>query len=160
MGLGQSWKGGPIKTKPGGAWKINLLKEALQEHKDDQDKIVVFTDGYDVIYLGNVNEILKRFYATGARVLFGAEPYCWPDPLLASEYPEVKNGKRFLNSGMYMGYLPEILELLNREVIEDKGDDQLFFTKAYLDEEFRNKLQIKLDHQSEIFQNINGASGE
>lgn len=44
--------------------------------------------------------------------------------------------------------------------VKDKDDDQLYYTKAYLDEATRDKLKIKLDHKSEIFQNLNGASGD
>lgn len=89
--------------------------------------------------------------------MFGAEAYCWPDKTLAEKYPLTTIGKRFLNSGLYIGYLNEILQLLNYEDIKDSDDDQLFFSKAYLDEEFRNKLNFKLDHNSELFQNLNGA---
>lgn len=161
LGFGEKWKGGEdIKRKPGGGWKINLLKEALTPYKDDTKKIVLFTDGYDVIFANDLDEIFRRFQKTNARVLFGAEPYCWPDPQLAPKYPEVVDGKRFLNSGMYMGYIPEILKLLERDNVEDSDDDQLFFTKAYLDEDFRNGIQFKLDHKSEIFQNINGAASK
>ncbi|KAG5900593.1 hypothetical protein JTB14_017451 [Gonioctena quinquepunctata] len=160
LGFGSQWQGGNIKTQPGGGWKINLLKEALQPHKDDNDKLVLFTDGYDVIFLSGPNEIVRRFQKTGARVLFGAEPFCWPDKNLASQYPEVTAGKRFLNSGMYIGYVPEILKLLSWQEIENTGDDQLFFTNAYLNEEFRESIQMKLDHTSEIFQNLNGVSAE
>ncbi|KAJ8973614.1 hypothetical protein NQ317_003244 [Molorchus minor] len=159
LGFGQQWKGGDdIRRKPGGGWKINLLKEALVPYKDDKDKIVLFTDGYDVIFVDGLKEIIQRFQKTNARVLFGAESYCWPDPELAPKYPEIKEGKRFLNSGMYIGHITEIIDLLERDTIEDTADDQLFFTKAYLDEDYRNKIQMKLDHKSEIFQNINGAT--
>ncbi|KAJ8912131.1 hypothetical protein NQ315_013220 [Exocentrus adspersus] len=161
LGFGETWKGGDdIKRKPGGGWKINLLKEALAPYKTDTKNIFLFTDGYDVIFVNSLNEILNRFSRLNAKVLFGAESYCWPDPELASKYPEVTDGKRFLNSGMFMGYFPEILKLLERETVEDTDDDQLFFTKAYLNEEFRNSIQLKLDHKSEIFQNINGAATE
>ncbi|CAH1960621.1 unnamed protein product [Acanthoscelides obtectus] len=161
LGFGQEWKGGKeIRTKPGGGWKINLLKEALQKHKDESDKVVLFTDAYDVIFSNNLDEILKNFKATGAKVLFGAEPFCWPNPELAPMYPEVKDGKRFLNSGLYMGYVPELLKLLYRKSIGDDEDDQLYFTEAYLDETFRESIKMKLDHTSTLFQNLNGATSE
>ena len=37
------------------------------------------------------------------------------------------------------------------EIIEG---EQLFFTKIFLDEKKRNELNIKLDHQSQLFQNL------
>lgn len=112
---------------------------------------------YDVMFLSNLRTIINEFKKTEARVLFGAENACWPDESLASLYPVPKQGKRFLNSGLYIGYVPEILELLNRKPLVDTDDDQLFFTKAYLDEKMRSQLKFKLDHTSQIFQNLNGA---
>ncbi|CAG9823589.1 unnamed protein product [Phaedon cochleariae] len=160
LGIGTQWQGGNIKTSPAGGWKINLLKKEIKLHEEEKDKLVLFTDGYDVIFLDKLNEIVKKFEKTGAKVLFSAEPFCWPDPELASKYPEVAEGKRFLNSGMYIGYVPEILKLLEREEIADTDDDQLFFTKAYLDETFRDSIKMQLDHKSDIFQNLHGVADE
>lgn len=158
LGFGQQWKGGDMKG-PGGGWKINLLKEALQDHKS-QDKIALFTDAYDVIFLRNLEDIVRKFKETGAKVLFSAETFIWPDATLADEYPIVEDGKMFLNSGMYIGYVDQLLELLERKVVEDGDDDQLYFTKAYLDKEFREKIGLKLDHKSEIFMNLHGAESK
>lgn len=44
--------------------------------------------------------------------------------------------------------------------IKNKDDDQLYYTKTFLDPELREKFKIKLDHESEIFQNLNGASAD
>lgn len=54
---------------------------------------------YDVLLLGNSDQILKQFKMSGAKVFFGAEGFCWPDEKLANDYPEVLRGKRYLNSG-------------------------------------------------------------
>lgn len=40
--------------------------------------------------------------------------------------------------------------------IKNNEDDQLYFTKIFLDQ--NDKLEIKLDHKSEVFQNLNGAT--
>lgn len=46
LGWGQEWRGGEdIRHRAGGGWKVNLLKEALQPHKDDKDQLILFTDG-------------------------------------------------------------------------------------------------------------------
>lgn len=58
-----------------------------------------------------------------------------------------------------MGYIPEMINLLNKVNIDDSADDQLYFTQAYLDKEFRENNKIQLDHLSEIFQNMNGQAG-
>ncbi len=72
-------------------------------------------------------------------------------------YPEVERGKRFLNSGLFMGYAPEIYKILTSADIANDDDDQRFYTKVYLDEKKREELKIKLDHRAELFQNLNGA---
>lgn len=160
LGYGLEWKGGQVKSHPGGGWKLKLLKKALEPLAEESNKLVLFTDAYDVIFLGKLDEIVRRFQKTGARILFGAEPYCWPDATLENKYPEVAEGKRFLNSGMFIGYIPDVWKLLTRKEFDDTDDDQLFCTEAYLDEKFREEVQMKLDHKNEIFQNLNGVATE
>lgn len=54
---------------------------------------------YDVIFASGPEELLSKFSRMGHRVLFSAEGFCWPDQRLASKYPVVHSGKRYLNSG-------------------------------------------------------------
>ena len=42
--------------------------------------------------------------------------------------------KRFLCSGGIMAYADTFYELINYKEVENGDDDQLFYTKAYLDE--------------------------
>lgn len=160
LGFGEKWKGGQIQKQPGGGWKINLLKNELNNLKENENPIVLFTDGYDVIFLNDLNNILSKFLEMKANILFSAEPYCWPNVELASKYPDVDKGNRYLNSGMYIGYAADLHNLLKTQDIADTDDDQLFFTNAYLNEDLRTKFNMKLDHNSEMFQNINGAASK
>ncbi|XP_028049149.1 procollagen-lysine,2-oxoglutarate 5-dioxygenase isoform X2 [Monomorium pharaonis] len=157
LGLGEPWKGGNVVKYSGGGYKINLLRKALQEYQNDERKIVFFTDSYDVIFLGDLSAIVERFLNTGARVLFSAEAYCWPDSSLAAQYPPVSRGKRYLNSGGFVGYASDVYKILDTAPIKDEDDDQLFYTTVYLNDELRVRHKIKLDHKSEIFQNLYGA---
>ncbi|XP_046639801.1 procollagen-lysine,2-oxoglutarate 5-dioxygenase 1-like isoform X1 [Daphnia pulicaria] len=157
LGLGEEWKGGDMANSVGGGQKVLMLRKEVELHKDDPEKIIMFTDSYDVLFNANEEKILEQFLQFNARVLFSAEGFCWPDPTLASKYPEVERGKRFLNSGLFMGYAPELHQILNSGEIANDDDDQLFYTKVFLDEKKRQELNIKLDHRSEIFQNLNGA---
>ncbi|KAH0954090.1 hypothetical protein HN011_010425 [Eciton burchellii] len=157
LGLGELWRGGNVLKYPGGGYKINLLRKALEDYRNDEKKIVLFTDSYDVIFLGDLSAIVERFLNTGARVLFSAEAYCWPDKALATHYPPVSRGKRYLNSGGFIGYASDLYEILDTAEIKDEDDDQLFYTTVYLRNELRMRHKIKLDHKSEIFQNLNGA---
>ena len=93
----------------------------------------------------------------GQGIVFGAEGFCWPDTSLKSSYPVVETGRRFLNSGGFIGPVAEVRRLLEAGgELADTEDDQLFYTKVYLDKKLREQLSIKLDHRAEIFQNING----
>ncbi|PBC29643.1 Procollagen-lysine,2-oxoglutarate 5-dioxygenase [Apis cerana cerana] len=161
LGMGTPWLGGDhVKTSIGGGYKVNLLKKALEEYQNDDDRIIIFTDSYDVIFLSDLTEIIDKFKNMNARVLFSAEGACWPDRSLASKYPSVTRGKRFLNSGGFIGYASDIYAILTYAPIKNKDDDQLFYTLAYLDEKLREHHKIKLDHKSVIFQNLYLAVGD
>jgi hypothetical protein len=43
LGLDQPWKGGDMNFQ-GGGYKINLLKDALEPYKNDENRLVMFTD--------------------------------------------------------------------------------------------------------------------
>lgn len=48
--------------------------------------------------------IVHKFKKTGARILFGAEKYCWPDETVEHLYPNVEKGlPKYLNSGLFIG---------------------------------------------------------
>ena len=157
--MGEEWKGGDM-DHPGGAFKINLLKEEMKQFKDKEDMLIMFTDSYDVLLLGNQHSIISTFKKFDANVVFGAENFCWPDKGLKDKYPEVLEGeKRYLNSGGFIGYAKDIYQIINYEDVDDRDDDQLYYTKIFLNIEYRNKHKIKLDTKSEIFHNLNGAIG-
>lgn len=133
------------------------MKRGIEKYKEDEDLIIVFTDSYDVIALEPPEVVLKKFLKTGARVLFSAEPYCWPLENLANKYPEVgENEERFLNSGAYMGYVTDLHDIMHLAEIDDQYDDQLYYTWAFLHGPTKNAHKIQLDTRSEIFLNMNG----
>lgn len=43
LGLNEKWRGGDMNSA-GGGYKVNLLKKAIKDYKDDKDRIVLFTD--------------------------------------------------------------------------------------------------------------------
>ncbi|CAB3978182.1 procollagen-lysine,2-oxoglutarate 5-dioxygenase 3-like [Paramuricea clavata] len=159
-GMHEEWKGGNMELYPGGGHKLNLLRKEIEFLKNETDLVVMFTDSYDVIFAAGADEILKRFLAFKAKVVISAEGFLWPDKTLLNKYPEVKEGKRFLCSGGIIGYAQEVYKLMTHHKITDTADDQLYYTKLYLDQKLRTELQMKLDHKSELFQNLNGATGE
>nr|XP_033815270.1 procollagen-lysine,2-oxoglutarate 5-dioxygenase 2 isoform X1 [Geotrypetes seraphini] len=157
LGRGEEWKGGNAANSIGGGQKVRLLKEALANYAGQEDLVILFTDSYDVIFAGGPEELLKKFQEAHHKVTFAAEGLVWPDKRLADKYPIVRSGKRFLNSGGFIGYAPYVNQIVQQWNLQDNDDDQLFFTKIYIDQLQRKNINITLDHKCTIFQNLNGA---
>uniref|UniRef100_A0A674BH06 procollagen-lysine 5-dioxygenase n=1 Tax=Salmo trutta TaxID=8032 RepID=A0A674BH06_SALTR len=157
LGLGEQWKGGDVARTVGGGQKVRWLKTELLKHSAKKDMVIMFVDSYDVILASGPEELLWKFSRLGHRMVFSAEGFCWPDQKLAPKYPAVHTGKRYLNSGGFIGYAPELSEIVQQWKHKDNDDDQLFYTKIYLD---KTKYNMTLDHRSRIFQNLNGAIEE
>ena len=111
---------------------------------------------YDVLINGQEEEIVSVYEQFNENIVFSSEKYCWPDQSLASKYPK-SDGHRYLNSGMFIGNAKSILELVSQGDIADDDDDQLYYTKIYLDDVLRKQIGIKLDLTSLLMQNLNGA---
>uniref|UniRef100_A0A669BKQ2 Procollagen-lysine,2-oxoglutarate 5-dioxygenase 1 n=1 Tax=Oreochromis niloticus TaxID=8128 RepID=A0A669BKQ2_ORENI len=156
LGRGQKWKGGDYMSAPGGGQKVRLLNEGLKEMKDDH-QIILFIDSYDVVFASGPKELLKKFQQAKHRVVFSSETLIWPDRHLEDKYPHVREGNRFLGSGGFIGYLPNIKELVANWTGDDGDSDQLFFTKIYTDQSKRKSINITLDNKCRLFQNLHGA---
>lgn len=84
---------------------------------------------------------MEKFKKFESRLVFGAEAYCWPDLSLSDSYPVVaQNEKRYLNSGGFVGYASDIYEIITSEPIKNEDDDQLFYTKIFLNKPTKVKL--------------------
>uniref|UniRef100_A0AAY4BZ66 PLOD1-3-like GT domain-containing protein n=1 Tax=Denticeps clupeoides TaxID=299321 RepID=A0AAY4BZ66_9TELE len=160
LGLGEEWKGGDVARTVGGGQKVRWLKKELQKHTDKQDLVILFVDSYDVIFASGPQELLWKFSRISHRVIFSAEGFCWPDQRLSPKYPPVHTGKRYLNSGGFIGYARDLYGIVQQWKYKDNDDDQLFYTKIYLDKEQRTRFNMTLDHRSSLFQNLNGAIEE
>ncbi|XP_024120410.1 multifunctional procollagen lysine hydroxylase and glycosyltransferase LH3 isoform X2 [Oryzias melastigma] len=160
LGLGEDWRGGDVARTVGGGQKVRWLKKELLKHSEEAELVIVFVDSYDVVLAAGPDELLAKFSRLGHRVVFSAEGFCWPDQRLASKYPQVHSGKRYLNSGGFVGFAPDLSTIVQQWKFKDDDDDQLFYTRIYLDRAQRNKFNITLDHRSQIFQNLNGAIDE
>ena len=155
LGIKKDWTGGNVSRleNPGGGQKINLLKEYLESNKELEDNdFIVFVDGYDVIFTGPTEFILERYKEFDCKVLFAAERSCWPDEGLASSYPEVNSPYKYLNSGTFIGTVSE-LKRITEEHIEDTADDQLYYAKKLLS----NEYDMQLDYECKIFQTTEGS---
>uniref|UniRef100_A0A673YF35 Procollagen-lysine,2-oxoglutarate 5-dioxygenase 1 n=1 Tax=Salmo trutta TaxID=8032 RepID=A0A673YF35_SALTR len=159
LGRGEPWKGGDYMTTPGGGQKVRLLKAGLQEIKEE-DKVVLFIDSYDVVFASGPKELLKKFQQTRHKVVFSAETLIWPDRHLEDKHPHFREGKRFLGSGGFIGYVRNLKEMVADWTGEDNDSDQLFFTKIYINPEKRKSINITLDNRCRMFQNLHGSLDE
>ena len=159
LGMGEEWQGGDMNY-PGGGWKVNLLKAEMQRRVGEAEEgdLVMFTDSYDVVIAASKEDIIAQYERFDADIVFGAENFCWPDTSLADKYPEVGKGEmRFLNSGGFIGPAHLVAGMLEAGGdIRNLDDDQLFYTKIYINPELRTKYKMTLDHRAQLFQNLNG----
>uniref|UniRef100_A0A8C9WRR2 Procollagen-lysine,2-oxoglutarate 5-dioxygenase 1 n=1 Tax=Scleropages formosus TaxID=113540 RepID=A0A8C9WRR2_SCLFO len=163
LGRGEKWRGGDYMSMPGGGQKVRLLKSTLEEITEE-DKVVLFIDSYDVVFASGPKELLKKFQQVGHKVVFSAENLIWPDRHLEDKHPHVREGKRFLGSGGFIGYAPNLKTMVADWTGKDNESDQLFYTKIYITPEKRvhalKSINITLDSKCRLFQNLYGALDE
>jgi hypothetical protein len=154
--------------------KVNLFKTELDKLEDDD--VVGFVDGFDVVFLASEGEILEKFHGLNAKVVFGAEEACAPDASLVNRFP-LEGGYdyrdhnyRFLNSGNFIGEVGE-LKKITEEEIADADSDQLYYQKKFLGGkpnvfgevdgheylDAAESFDIVLDYVSDIFQCMKAA---
>lgn len=145
LGRGVEWGGGTMEGQ-GGGHKINLVRSHIQTLPDED--IVLFVDGYDVLFTDNIHSIKERFDGFDCDILFAAEKSCWPEPTIAPQFPMTPTPYKYLNSGVYMGKVARLNHFFS-EVVANDQDDQLWIQKRFLG---ANGLNVKLDHEGYIFQ--------
>jgi procollagen-lysine,2-oxoglutarate 5-dioxygenase, invertebrate len=80
-----------MKYSSGGGQKINLLRDNLIRYKNDKTKVILFTDAYDVIFTQTPDFVLGKFEEfKPARIIFGAEDFCWPDKTLQVNFFQIR----------------------------------------------------------------------
>ena len=74
--------------------KLFFIRNYLEDFKDRDDQIVMFTDAYDILFYKNKSEIISLFMEFNANVVFGAEEFLTPIIEGRQKYPKVgKKGK-------------------------------------------------------------------
>ena len=150
LGLNDNWEGNDLRYSTGGGQKINLLREYLNNLSDEHNnKLILFTDSYDVVLSDNPVNIINKFNAYDCDILFGAEPLLWPDKSLDKHFNS-EHPYKYLNSGNFIGTVKNIKLLINKTV-KNTSDDQLYYQLEYIN---NKQLNIKLDHKCKIFQTL------
>jgi hypothetical protein len=129
--------------------KLRELYNYINRPTLDPNDIVLFTDAYDVAYLGDQKEILRRYKMFSKPIVFGAERSCHPDPIKANDYKFLDTEFPFLNSGMIIGRVGALRQCMKGYQYDDRHDDQRFWTTVF----FENQDLIELDHENLLFLN-------
>jgi hypothetical protein len=150
--------------------KMFVLRDAITS-LDDYD-IVVFTDAFDVLYLQSEENIYKAFLRTGARIIFNTEScYEHQDSEYRSYFDNKTQSKyKFLNSGVYIGYKKNVINMLNWCLFEKNlkqsnewaiknlswNHDPNFIPEQYLMGKYAvlNPGEVSLDYNRELFCDI------
>jgi hypothetical protein len=161
-----------------GRWTTHRIKDLLLRRylrTIPADTLILFADGYDTIFLCAEDEILAKYRAAGAPIVFTAEKNCWPCPELADLYPHSPTAFRYLNSGGFIGPAGLLLDLLDRYLLSPPGladrqelevgippadaplpplenaslrwSNQFFWTLVFL----KHRELVTLDHEPSIF---------
>uniref|UniRef100_A0A2P2I196 procollagen-lysine 5-dioxygenase n=3 Tax=Hirondellea gigas TaxID=1518452 RepID=A0A2P2I196_9CRUS len=155
-------KTGPVEDSV----KLQLVKEAVAKiAKEHSDKLVLYVDGPDAVLsagpLRVVEELTRDREGPGGplKVLLSADGVCWPDKALAKKFPKPARGRRFFDSGAFVGQAG-VLERLFKEASGKETSLQELFTNLYLQGAIRKKYNLRVDHTNTLFQNLHGATGE
>lgn len=137
--------------------KDSLLGNYLEEVNSDE--LILFTDGYDAVFLTDENEIIDKYKRFNKDLVFSTETNCWPDKNLVPLYPETNSSPyKYLNSGGFIGKAGLVKEFLSDSSYRsDKFErsNQYLWTKIFL----KNQSIISLDTSCAIFSSFSPEIG-
>ena len=138
LGLGEAFT---VGWGHGFGAKFLYMKTFLQSIQPHE--LVVFTDGYDVVFQDGPKRVQDAVQDLDA-VLFAAELLENPDK---KQYPPHPPSRifNFLNAGIYAGTAQRILDIMPTH-FESSIEDQRHFTSIYL-----STNKIVLDHTASVF---------
>lgn len=138
--------------------RVELIRKALNNHKNDEDLLIMLLDNDNIVVNGHKRDVLARFdkFKPKTRIVIAADDTCWPDASLESKYSKPSSvGLNFLNSGALIGYAPKLWDLFSLlEPQTGESSLQSALTKVYLNGEIRDRLAIELDRRAELFQRL------
>jgi len=112
------------KTATWNGLQDKLLAMVASLNSLPSSDIVCFVDAYDVIANCSSNELLARFKAKDTKLWIGAEINMDPPTLSRDSFPASPTDLRFLNSGVYIGYVSAIKQMLSWGDFLNKNDQE------------------------------------
>ncbi|CAK9063710.1 unnamed protein product [Durusdinium trenchii] len=109
--------------------KINALRRFV--HSVAPQDIVICSDAFDVLVLGDPEEIIQKFQQVESEsnrsIVFNAEPACYPaSDGICESTPPARHRWRYLNAGMLLGRAKAIAHMLQEDVA-DGWNDQYWY---------------------------------
>jgi len=129
----------------------------------DDDEIVVFIDGFDSLINKDHSDLERVFKNMNCKVLFslsevggftGIVPKVILDYCGKKIFGTCQNGVG-ANSGLYMGYVKELKQVIDAALLEPSDDDQRNFNSVCHRFPF-----IKVDTENAIFENCSSTNDE
>lgn len=163
VGEGKDWN--DTMSGFGGGPKIAFMLDFLNSEEVHHNDIVLFTDGYDTIFVDDGQTIIDRYLEMNAEVIWAGEQHIWPDKSLQERFHGIENAHiskyKYLNSGGYIGRAGYIKNLFNQykdaktecNSHDANGwvDDQEFCQRMFLNQNLSLMYQ-KIDYECYIFQ--------
>jgi hypothetical protein len=138
---GKEWKGSGYGMR---------MQETLDYVKNiDKNDIILYLDGYDVINLGDINELIYKYINFNMDIVFAAEKGLWPDISLGYHnlIPNINQTYPYLNA-QFIGKASTVKKMLEQAHKHLTADDQGEFWHYYLN----NTDLCTLDYNCDIFQ--------
>lgn len=135
----------------------NKIKRPLEYLKRNRKKykVTIFTDVFDVLACDYPRVLLDRFYRVTRggrkRICIGMENLCFGPICTPLNVPEIQNQRmKYANSGFYIGYTEDIIEMWETLITYGHKDDQKCICRYIND----NPDKFHLDVDSSFIANI------
>jgi hypothetical protein len=139
LGYGERWTGFKMKYE--------LMYEYIE--KMDDNKIIIFLDGFDSEILKHPSIAVEKFKEKGYKILFSREySGVLLDKMASMVFTSCGDGIA-LNSGLYMGYVKYLKLFFSYNLSQTCKDDQRTANQSCSQLKF-----ISIDKDFDIFQNI------
>lgn len=141
----------PLIGKGHFGMKLRYLLEYCKKLKDND--IVLFTDAWDVLIIGDCKKVYKDYLSFKKDIVFGGETiFGFLYDLMNIHKYDLSNPFPCLNAGIMIGKAGTIVTMLEKYTekdIADSLDDQELWRKIYLE----NKDKIAIDSQAKLILN-------
>ncbi len=144
--------------------KLSLLRAFIESGEVAADRVVLFTDAYDVLVLCHADILEERFLRAGVDIMFSAEANYFPkdgrDPATRALFETFTSKWRYLNSGCYVGYAWAVRELLRHAMsiqTADSCSDQMLTQEFFRYCTESGRVRVGLDTLPAFFGSLNAS---